>query len=163
MPIWLAVLLLTVAFAAVSAWISRRLLDAQIGWIRALVTATVVFLGSLPLTVWVFEQADIIDGDRVVVESPIVLAFVALVLGWMFAVVVIVLVTLEFLWPSRPLGNPVTIVRDAFRRRDPAGTRKSSPSPRVTAWGCTADDRMPRATRSRRPWSLPWLRRASRS
>ena len=120
MPIWLAVLLLTVAFAAVSAWISRRLLDAQIGWIRALVTATVVFLGSLPLTVWVFEQADIIDGDRVVVESPIVLAFVALVLGWMFAVVVIVLVTLEFLWPSRPLGNPVTIVRDAFRRRDRA-------------------------------------------
>ncbi|MBD3783706.1 MAG: FAD-dependent oxidoreductase [Micrococcales bacterium] len=62
----------------------------------------------------------IVDGDRVVVESPIVLAFVALVLGWMFAVVVIILVTLEFLWPSRPLGNPVTIVREAFRRRDRA-------------------------------------------
>jgi len=120
MPIWLAVLLLTVAFAVVSAWISRRLLDAQIGWVRALLTSAVVFLGSLPLTVWVFEQADIVDGDRVVVESPIVLAFVALVLGWMFAVVVIILVTLEFLWPSRPLGNPVTIVREAFRRRDRA-------------------------------------------
>jgi len=120
MPIWLAVLLLTVLFAVLSAWVSRRLLDAQIGWVRALVTSAVVFLGSLPLTVWVFEQADIVDGDRVVVESPIVLAFVALVLGWMFAVVVIILVTLEFLWPSRPLGNPVTIVREAFRRRDRA-------------------------------------------
>ena len=120
MPIWLAVLLLTAAFAALSAWVSRRLLDAQIGWVRALVTSAVVFLGSLPLTAWVFEQADVIDGDRVVVESPIVVAFVALVLGWIFAVVVVILVTLEFLWPSRPLGNPVTIVREAFRRRDRA-------------------------------------------
>ncbi|WP_434968630.1 ABC1 kinase family protein [Microbacterium sp. bgisy207] len=120
MPVWLAVLLLTVAFAMLSAWVSRRLLDAQIGWIRALVTSAVVFLGSLPLTGWVFEQTDVIDGDRVLVDSPIVLAFVALVLGWIFAVVVIVLVTLEFLWPSRPLGNPVTMVRDAFRRRDRA-------------------------------------------
>lgn len=120
MPIWLAVLLLTVVFAVLSAWISRRLLDAQIGWGRALVTSAVVFLGSLPVTVWVFEQADVVDGDRVVVDSPIVLAFVALVLGWMFAVVVIILVTLEFLWPSRPFGNPVTIVREAFRRRDRA-------------------------------------------
>ena len=77
MPIWLAVLLLTAAFAALSAWVSRRLLDAQIGWVRALVTSAVVFLGSLPLTAWVFEQADVIDGDRVVVESPIVVAFVA--------------------------------------------------------------------------------------
>ncbi|RUA27329.1 MAG: hypothetical protein DSY74_02110 [Actinobacteria bacterium] len=120
MPIWLAVLLLTAAFAALSTWVSRRLLDAQIGWVRALVTSAVVFLGSLPLTAWVFEQADVIDGDRVVVESPIVVAFVALVLGWIFAVVVVILVTLEFLWPSRPLGNPVTIVREAFRRRDRA-------------------------------------------
>ena len=80
MPIWLAVLLLTAAFAALSAWVSRRLLDAQIGWVRALVTSAVVFLGSLPLTAWVFEQADVIDGDRVVPNNMNLLTQLAKVL-----------------------------------------------------------------------------------
>lgn len=120
MPTWLALALLTLLFSVAAAWSSRRLLDAQVGWLRAGITSVIVFLGSLPLTVWVFERTDVVDGDRVLVSSPIALAFVALVLGWMFAVVVIVLVTLEFLWPSRRHANPIVMVREAFRRRDRA-------------------------------------------
>ena len=38
----------------------------------------------------------------------------------LLAIVVIAVLTLEFLWPSRGWRNPITVVRDAIRRRDRA-------------------------------------------
>jgi ubiquinone biosynthesis protein len=116
--IWAAVLI--AVFSVVAGWTSRRLLETQVGWIRSVVTAAVVFLLLSPVAYWALDQAGVMAGDKLVVYGPLAIVFLALTLGWMFAIVVIALVTLEFLWPTRPFVNPVTVVREAFRRRDRA-------------------------------------------
>lgn len=118
MPTWLIVVLVAIVFAVVAAWVVRRLLDAEVGWVRSLVTALVVFLLALPIAGWSLNEAGVLENGRVVVDSGIAASFLALTLGWMLAIVVICLVTLELLWPSRRGGNPLTTIREALRRRD---------------------------------------------
>lgn len=121
MPAWLILLLSSIVFAVPAAWTGRRLLDDRIGWVRALLTSVIVFVLCLPPALWTLEQARVVTDDGALVASSwIVLAFLAVILGWMFAIVVVTIVTLEFLWPSRRWGNPIVAVRDAFRRRDRA-------------------------------------------
>ena len=118
---WVAFVLIALIFTVAAAWVSRRLLDGQVGWIRASLTALIVFLACLPLATWAMRETDVLDlDDDVTVSGPIALAFLALVAGWIFAIVVVVIVTLEFLWPSHRVRNPVSAIRDAFRRRDRA-------------------------------------------
>lgn len=120
MPVWLVYALVTLAFALASTWTTRRLLDLPFGWVRALVVAVIVFVVGTPAVLWVLRESRVLDGDRFVVDGPIAAAFFALTMGWLFAAVVVVDLTIEFLWPSRRIGNPVTLVREAFRRRDRA-------------------------------------------
>ncbi|MFT4212622.1 MAG: AarF/UbiB family protein [Microbacterium sp.] len=118
--VWIWAVVVIAVFSVVAGWTSRRLLETQVGWIRSVVVAAVVFLLLSPVAYWALEQSGVIEGERLVVDGPLALVFLALTLGWVFAVVVIVLVTLEFLWPTRPLANPLTMVREAFLRRDRA-------------------------------------------
>lgn len=120
MPIWLTFAVLAIGFALLAAWASRRLLDSSVSWLRAGATALIVFLLALPLVSWSLRAAGVVEDDRVVADTPIALAFFALTLGWLFAAVVVCVVTLEFAWPSRSGRNPVTTIREAFRRRDRA-------------------------------------------
>ncbi|KAA9108247.1 ABC1 kinase family protein [Microbacterium rhizomatis] len=120
MPTWLVISIVAVVFALLAAWVVRRLLDTQIGWIRAGVTALVVFVLALPIADWSLQQADVIVDGRIVVDDLIAVSFLALTFGWMFAAVVICIITLEFLWPSQGFRNPITTVRDLIRRRDRA-------------------------------------------
>lgn len=151
MPQWLLFGLFSVGFAALAAWAARRLLDGSVGWVRSVVTALVVFLAALPLAIWSLRVAGVTEGDRIVADTPIALSFLALTLGWLFAAVVVCVVTLEFAWPSHGLRNPITSVREAFRRRDRArrytqilsiasrhgiglfGTPRTPPAPRELA------------------------------
>ena len=57
MPTWLVFSLVALAFAAVATWVSRRLLDTQVGWVRSLIISLVVFSLSVPLVVWMLEQS----------------------------------------------------------------------------------------------------------
>ncbi|TQJ29966.1 AarF/ABC1/UbiB kinase family protein [Microbacterium sp. SLBN-146] len=120
MPTWLIFAAVVLSFSLIAAWIVRRLLDTEIGWLRAWLTALVVFLLATPVAIWALTEADVYQDGAFVVAGPVALAFVALNLGWMFAAVFIVVMTLEFLWPSRRWRNPITVVRDAIRRRDRA-------------------------------------------
>jgi ubiquinone biosynthesis protein len=120
MPSWLEIGLLGVAFSALAVWAARRLLDRSVGWIRSGVTAFIVFVVALPLTTWSLDAAGVVRDGQVVAELPIALSFFALTLGWLFAAVVVCIVTLEFAWPSHPMRNPVESIREAFRRRDRA-------------------------------------------
>jgi ubiquinone biosynthesis protein len=151
MPQWLLFGLFSVGFAALAAWAARRLLDGSVGWVRSVVTALVVFLAALPLAIWSLRVAGVVEGDRIVADTPIALSFLALTLGWLFAAVVVCVVTLEFAWPSHGLRNPITSIREAFRRRDRArrytqilsiasrhgiglfGTPRTPPAPRELA------------------------------
>ncbi|GAA1685222.1 ABC1 kinase family protein [Microbacterium lacus] len=120
MPAWLVFALVALAFSLVAAWIVRRLLDVEVGWLRAWVTAIVVFVIASPVAVWSLTQAQVYENGRLVADGAIAIAFVALTVGWMLAAVVIAVLTLEFLWPSRRWRNPISVVRDAIRRRDRA-------------------------------------------
>lgn len=120
MPAWLVFALVALAFSLVAAWIVRRLLDVEVGWLRAWVTAIVVFVIASPVAVWSLTQAQVYEDGRLVADGAIAIAFVALTVGWMLAAVVIAVLTLEFLWPSRRWRNPISVVRDAIRRRDRA-------------------------------------------
>ncbi|MBZ4488251.1 AarF/UbiB family protein [Microbacterium sp. cx-55] len=112
--------IVTIAFAGIATWVARRLLDDRVGRVRPLITGIVVFLAGTPLCVWALERADVVVGDRVVVDDGVAVLFLLLVFGWLFAVVVIAIVAFEFLWPTKPGRNPVTTVRELFRRRDRA-------------------------------------------
>jgi ubiquinone biosynthesis protein len=120
MPNWLVVALVALAFSVVAAWIVRRLLDVEVGWLRAWVTAIVVFVIAAPVAVWSLTQAEVYQDGRIVADGAVAIAFVAITVGWMLAAVVIAVLTLEFLWPSRRWRNPISVIRDAIRRRDRA-------------------------------------------
>ena len=120
MPTWLLFSLVALAFAGVATWVSRRLLDTQVGWVRSVIISLVVFSLSIPLVLWMLEQSHVYADGRFLVGWPVVTTFFALILGWVFAVVVVVIVVSEFLAPTRPLRNPIVVIRQAIRRRDRA-------------------------------------------
>jgi ubiquinone biosynthesis protein len=120
MPAWLVFALVALAFAAAATWVSRRLLDTPVGWLRSLVFSLLVFSLSVPLVLWMLEQSHVYADGKFLVSWPIVAIISALILGWVFAVVVVVIVVSEFLVPTRPLRNPILVIRDAIRRRDRA-------------------------------------------
>lgn len=120
MPAWLVFALVALAFSVVATWVVRRLLDVEVGWLRAWVTAIVVFVIASPVAVWSLTQAEVYRDGRLVADGGVAIAFVALTVGWMLAAVVVAVLTLEFLWPSRRWRNPISVIRDAIRRRDRA-------------------------------------------
>jgi ubiquinone biosynthesis protein len=112
--------ILTIAFAATATWVARRLLDDRVGRVRPLITGIVVFLAGTPIGLWALENADVIVDGRLVVDDGVAVSFLLLIVGWLFAIVVIAIIAFEFLWPTRPGRNPVNTVRELFRRRDRA-------------------------------------------
>ena len=120
MPTWLVFSLVALAFAAVATWTSRRLLDTQVGWVRSVIISLAVFSLSIPLVLWMLEQSHVYADGKFLVGWPVVTTFFALILGWVFAVVVVVIVISEFLVPTRPLRNPIVVIRQAIKRRDRA-------------------------------------------
>lgn len=114
------VILFVLVFASVAAWVARRLLGAPIGWIRPFVTGALVVVAGSPLALWALQQAGVVEGDALAVNDAIGVLFLLLTIGWLFAIDVIAIVALEFLWPTRPMRNPVVVVRELFRRRDRA-------------------------------------------
>ncbi|MGA1829010.1 ABC1 kinase family protein [Microbacterium sp.] len=118
MPSWLILAIVALVFSVAATWVVRRLLDVEVGWLRAWVTAIVVFALAVPVAVWSLTNAGVYDDGRFVASPPIATAFVALTVGWMLAAVVIAVLSLEFLWPSRRWRKPITVARDVLRRRD---------------------------------------------
>src|SRR5687768_3080330 len=110
MPTWLVFSLVALAFAAVATWTSRRLLDTQVGWVRSVIISLAVFLLSIPLVLWMLEQSHVYADGKFLVGWPVVTTFFTLILGWVFAVVVVVIVISEFLVPTRPLRNPIVVI-----------------------------------------------------
>ncbi len=120
MPGWLVLAIVALVFSVVATWVVRRLLDVGVGWLRAWVTAVVVFALALPVAAWSLGNAGVYQDGRFVASTFIAIAFVALTAGWMLAAVVIAVQSLEFLWPSRRWRKPIAVARDALRQRDRA-------------------------------------------
>lgn len=117
MPEWLLFAIGAVVFAVAATWLAKRVLEARVGWVRGPLVSLVVFLVFAPLGVWVLRQAGIMRGSGVFADNPITIGFVLLVLAWMFAIVLIVLITLELMWPARVPVGPIRAIRGALHRR----------------------------------------------
>ncbi|MDD7961953.1 ABC1 kinase family protein [Microbacterium thalli] len=117
MPEWLLFAIGAVVFAVVATWLAKRALEARVGWVRGPIVSLVVFVVFAPLGVWVLRQSGILRGSRVLADNPITIGFVLLVLAWMFAIVLILLITLELMWPARVPVGPIRAIRGALHRR----------------------------------------------
>lgn len=114
--IWIAVL--SVVFAVLAAWVSRHVLGTRIGWVRAIIVGIIVYLAIAPVMAHILEWADVIEGDAFQVNRPIAIVFLALAIGWQFAIVVTAIMLLELLWPSGRGFHPIRAVREGLRRRN---------------------------------------------
>lgn len=117
MPEWLLFSLGAVVFAVAATWLAKRALEARVGWVRGPIVSLVVFVVFGPLGVWVLRQAGVLRDGRVLTDQPVAIGFVLLVLAWLFAIVLIVLISLELMWPARAPIGPITAVREALHRR----------------------------------------------
>ncbi|KAA9089204.1 ABC1 kinase family protein [Microbacterium radiodurans] len=117
MPEWLLVAIVAAVFAVVATWIAQRALEARVGWLRGVVASLAVFFVFAPMGRWALIQADVIRDDRIVADQAVTVGFVLLIVAWMFAFVLIVLITLELMWPARPPIGPINAVRGALHRR----------------------------------------------
>ncbi|SDQ89473.1 ubiquinone biosynthesis protein [Microbacterium sp. cf332] len=117
MPEWLIFAIAAVVFAVIATWLAKRALEARVGWVRGPLVSLVVFVVFGPLGVWVLREAGVLEDGRLLTDQPIAFGFVLLVLAWLFAIVLIALITLELMWPARPPVGPITAVREALHRR----------------------------------------------
>ncbi|RFA22795.1 ABC1 kinase family protein [Subtercola boreus] len=99
--------------------VSRRVLGGPVGWPRSIIVGILVFLCGLPFALWVGEQSGTVSGDAHTFETSSLVGILVIVLSvaWVFALGVAVLVGLEVLLPTRPLANPVDVIRGAIAQR----------------------------------------------
>jgi ubiquinone biosynthesis protein len=111
-------LLISVA-AVVSAvlvgFVARRILGTAVGWPRSIVVGLLVFFVGVPFAEWTLRQTG--TSPDASGNVGLWLALIALAIAWAFAIGVAALVASEAIFPTRPLPNPVDLVRAALRQR----------------------------------------------
>ena len=114
---WILLGLIALGYAAAIGFATRSLLGTTVGWLRTTIVAVVVFVGCWPFAYFTATQANVISeqGD---LKAPVlvVVLFVALAFGWVFAFGMALLVATEALWPTTA-ANPIDAVRAALHRR----------------------------------------------
>lgn len=108
-----------VVSAVLVGFVARRILGTAVGWPRSIVVGLLVFFLGVPSAQWTLGQTDLIDTNAVVEANDLWLwiGLIALSLAWVFALGVAALVASEAIFPTRPLPNPIDLVRAALRQR----------------------------------------------
>lgn len=105
--------------AVLVGFVARRVLDTPVGWPRSIVVGLIVFVTGLPFAAWVLGQTTLLPNGETddVRDALLATAVIALSVAWVFAAGVATLVALEGIFPTRPLPNPIDVVRGALRQR----------------------------------------------
>lgn len=108
-----------VVSAVLVGFVARRILGTAVGWPRSIVVGLLVFFLGVPSAQWTLRQTDLIDTNAAVEANDVWLwiGLIALSLAWVFALGVAALVASEAIFPTRPLPNPIDLVRAALRQR----------------------------------------------
>lgn len=108
-----------VVSAVLVGFVARRILGTAVGWPRSIVVGLLVFFLGVPSAQWTLGQTDLIDTNAVVEANDawLWIGLIALSLAWVFALGVAALVASEAIFPTRPLPNPIDLVRAALRQR----------------------------------------------
>ncbi|PXA72767.1 ABC1 kinase family protein [Cryobacterium arcticum] len=114
---WIVFGLVAFVFAVSVGFATRSLLGTTVGWLRTFLVGLLVFVASWPFSYFVATEARVIATDGSL-RAPVlvVVLFVALAFGWVFAFGIALLVATEALWPTTA-ANPVDAIRAALHRR----------------------------------------------
>ncbi|WZH37466.1 MAG: AarF/UbiB family protein [Microbacterium enclense] len=104
-----------VVSAVLVGFVARRILGTAVGWPRSIVVGLLVFFLGVPFADWVLRQTG--TSPQPASDVGLWLALVALAIAWVFALGVATLVAIEAIFPTRPLPNPIDLVRAALRQR----------------------------------------------
>ncbi|WP_295838092.1 AarF/UbiB family protein [uncultured Microbacterium sp.] len=107
-----------VVSAVLVGFVARRVLGTPVGWPRSIAVGLLVFFLGVPSVAWTLQQTGF-DGSRDVPPEDVWLwlGLIVLSLAWVFALGVAALVASEAVFPTRPLPNPIDVVRAALRQR----------------------------------------------
>ncbi|MEJ1154484.1 ABC1 kinase family protein [Microbacterium marmarense] len=111
------IIVIGVVFALSAAWIAQHVFGTPIGWIRAILSAGVVYAITVPLARVALEASDVTAGGQFDVSSAIGILFVAVALGWQLAIAVTVIMLSELFWPSDRGWHPIRAAKGIIRRR----------------------------------------------
>ncbi|KRA24851.1 hypothetical protein ASD65_10760 [Microbacterium sp. Root61] len=109
--------LLGAIFALCATWVAQHVLGTAIGWARALLFVAVVYALTVPLVRTALAAGDVMVDGQFAVSSPMGVVFVAVALGWQFAIAVTVIMISELFWPSGRGWHPIRAVKGMLRRR----------------------------------------------
>ncbi|TFD85745.1 AarF/ABC1/UbiB kinase family protein [Cryobacterium lactosi] len=114
---WVVIILIALVFSVAIGFATRSLLGTTVGWLRTFLVGLLVFVGCWPFAYFVSSQARVIAEDGTPkVPILVVLLFIALAFGWVFAFGMAILVATEALWPTTA-ANPIDAFRAALHRR----------------------------------------------
>lgn len=111
--------LIALLFAVLVGFVARRILDTPVGWPRSIIVGLLIFFTGFPFAGWVLDSAAVLppSGETDDVgTAAVAISIVLLSIAWVFALGVGVLVGLEAIFPTRPLRNPIDVVRAAVKR-----------------------------------------------
>ncbi|WJS91486.1 ABC1 kinase family protein [Microbacterium testaceum] len=108
-----------VVSAVLVGFVARRVLGTAVGWPRSIVVGLLVFLLGVPSAGWTLRQTGFPDVSTAIPpeDAWIWAGLITLSLAWVFALGVAALVASEAIFPTRPLPNPIDVVRAALRQR----------------------------------------------
>lgn len=111
-------IVLGIVFAVCATWVAQRVLGAAIGRTRAVVLVLLTYFATVPVARAALDAGDVMEGGEFIVSSPMGYVFLALALGWQFALAVTVIMIAELFWPSGRSWHPIRAIREALRRRE---------------------------------------------
>lgn len=108
-----------VVSAVLVGFVARRVLGTAVGWPRSIVVGLLVFLLGVPSAGWTLRQTGLADASASIPSEDVWIwaGLITLSLAWVFALGVAALVASEAIFPTRPLPNPIDVVRAALRQR----------------------------------------------
>ncbi|MDQ1074291.1 MULTISPECIES: AarF/ABC1/UbiB kinase family protein [Microbacterium] len=115
MVVSLLISVAAVVSAVLVGFVARRILGTAVGWPRSIVVGLLVFFVGVPFAEWTLRQTG--TSPDASGSVGLWLALIALAIAWAFAIGVAALVASEAIFPTRPLPNPVDLVRAALRQR----------------------------------------------
>ncbi|KTS12898.1 ABC1 kinase family protein [Microbacterium testaceum] len=115
MVVSLLISVAAIVSAVLVGFVARRILGTAVGWPRSIVVGLLVFFVGVPVAEWTLRQTG--TSPDAAGNVGLWLALIALAIAWAFAIGVAALVASEAIFPTRPLPNPVDLVRAALRQR----------------------------------------------
>lgn len=114
----LLTVLVGLILAICAAWATQHVLGTPIGWLRAVILVAIVYALTLPVARAAMAATSVRTPDgQWEVSTPLGVVFIAVALGWQFALAVTVIMLSELFWPSGRGLHPIRGIRGMIDSR----------------------------------------------